>query len=452
MDDTLSPRPDDDKPGRASSATPSADSPPPFSKIPTTVEETGLEEEFLLDLLVKALYTEGSMSGYEAAERLMLAPRVLNALLVTLRKMKFIEESKGTGPRRLDYIYSLLTEGRQRAREAMAESTYAGPCPVPLPIYAEAVSAQALGGRLSMVDRAHLEEGLSHLVLDEELFDRLGPAINTWRSIFIHGPPGNGKTAIAQAIGEMISEEYYLPYAIAVERHVIKLFDPVNHKALDPPWRADPEVQGDDRPDGDPRWLRCHRPIVVTGGEMTLGMLDLAFDPLSRYYEAPLQVKANGGMLLVDDFGRQMVSPRDLLNRWIVPMEEPRDYLTLHTGQKFAVPFDILTIFATNIEPRDLVDEAFLRRILYKVEVTDPTPEQFCRIFERVCAENDLDYKEELIEWLLEKHYDVQGLALRGCHPRDLVTLIVARAAFLGEPPKLTEETLMEACQAYFVG
>jgi hypothetical protein len=147
-----------------------------------------------------------------------------------------------------------------------------------------------------------------------------------------------------------------------------------------------------------------------------------------------------------------MVSPRDLLNRWIVPMEEPRDYLTLHTGQKFAVPFDILTIFATNIEPRDLVDEAFLRRILYKVEVTDPTPEQFCRIFERVCAENDLDYKEELIEWLLEKHYDVQGLALRGCHPRDLVTLIVARAAFLGEPPKLTEETLMEACQAYFVG
>ncbi len=328
---------------------------------------------------------------------------------------------------------------------------YAGPCPVPLEVYSEAVKAQSIKGRMKLVDRARLEEGLAHLVVDDELIERIGPAINTFRSLFIFGPAGGGKTVIAKAIGNMMSEEYYLPHAISVDGQVIKLFDPVNHISLDPPGVDGAEAPGGDRPAADPRWLRCQRPVVITGGELTLEMLDLAFNPLVKYYEAPLQLKANGGMFLVDDFGRQLVSPRDLLNRWIIPMEERQDYLTLHTGQKFPVPFDILTIFGTNIEPRDLVDEAFLRRIPFKVEVKDPTPDQFHSIFDRVCEERELEYDKDVVDGLLERYYRPQDKPLRACHPRDLVEIIIARADFLKESPRVTEQTLAEAWKTYFV-
>jgi hypothetical protein len=301
------------------------------------------------------------------------------------------------------------------------------------------------------MDKASLKEGLSHLIVDDDLIEQLGPAVNSWRALFVYGPPGNGKTAIAEAIGASVFEAYYLPHAISIDSQVIKVFDPVNHEPLDPPWKADPEAPGTDLTPFDPRWIRCRRPVVFTGGELTLAMLDLSFNPLVRYYEAPLQLKANGGILLVDDFGRQMVSPRDLLNRWIVPMEHRRDYLTLHTGQKFSVPFDIFTIFGTNIEPRDLVDEAFLRRIPNKVQINDPTPAQFHRIFAQVCMQQGLEYGEVIVEGLIERQYQARARQLRACHPRDLVALIVARASFIGEPAELTDEKLDEACKTYFV-
>lgn len=422
-----------------------------FLKMPNTIQETGLSEGFLAELLLKILYTAGSLTGFQLAGRLMVSPTVVNNVIVPLKKAKLIDESKGTTERRLDYVNTLTTEGRQRVRESLTASTYAGPCPVPLSLYIEAVEAQALGGRARVMDKASLKEGLGHLIVDDDLIDQLGPAVNSWRALFIYGPPGNGKTAIAEAIGASVFEAYYLPHAIAIDSQVIKVFDPVNHEPLDPPWQADTEAPGSDLTPFDPRWIRCRRPVVFTGGELTLAMLDLAFNPLVRYYEAPLQLKANGGILLVDDFGRQMVSPRDLLNRWIIPMEHRRDYLTLHTGQKFAVPFDIFTIFGTNIEPQDLVDEAFLRRIPNKVQINDPTPAQFHRIFAQICMQQGLEYDEVLVENLIERQYRARGRNLRACHPRDLAALIVARASFLGEPAELTEKKIEEACKTYFV-
>ena len=451
MDDAIQHDPSPEMPDQPSDTPPPSQSQPSFLAMPTTIEETGLDEGFLLDLLPKVLYTVGSLSGYQLTDRLKLATTVVNALLVNLKKERLIMESTGAGSHPLEFINTLTSEGTQRVRESMGTSMYAGPCPVPLEVYSEAVKAQSIRGRPKLVDRARLEEGLAHLVVDEELIELIGPAINSWRSLFIYGPAGGGKTVIAKAIGNMISEEYYLPHAIAVDGQVIKLFDPVNHVSLDPPGVDVAEAPGGDRPAADPRWLRCQRPVVTTGGELTLEMLDLAFNPLVKYYEAPLQLKANGGMFLVDDFGRQLVSPRDLLNRWIIPMEERRDYLTLHTGQKFPVPFDILTIFGTNIEPRDLVDEAFLRRIPFKVEVKDPRPDQFHSIFDRVCEERELEYDKDVVEGLLERFYRAQDKPLRACHPRDLVEIIVARAAFLKKPPRLTEQTLAEAWKTYFV-
>lgn len=452
MDDTLRSRLSLGRPPEAAPARPKPSAHPyPFLAMPTNASETGLDEAFITDLLLKVLYAGGSLSGYELAERLKLVPTVVNSLLIPLKKAKLIEESKGAGERRLDFLNTLTTEGRVRVRESLMASTYAGACPVPLSVYTKAVESQAIGGRERVVDKPRLEEGLSHLVLNEELFERLGPAVNSWRALFIYGPPGNGKTAIAEAIAATILEPYYLPYAISVDGQVIKVFDPVNHEPLDPPWEADSESAKTKQAEIDPRWLRCRRPVVFTGGEMTLAMLDLAFNPLIRYYEAPIQLKANGGVLLVDDFGRQMVSPRDLLNRWIVPMEHRRDYLTLHTGQKFAVPFDIFTIFGTNIEPRDLVDEAFLRRIPYKVEIDDPSAEQFLRIFALVCKQQGLEFDNGAVERLLERFYKAEGRPLRACHPRDLVALILSRASFLGAEARLSDESLAEACHTYFV-
>ena len=451
MDDALQHNPSPEMDDQPSDTPPPSQSQPSFLAMPTTIEETGLDEGFLLDLLLKVLYTVGSLSGYQLTDRLKLAPTVVNILLVNLKKEKLIMESPGAGPHPLEFINTLTSEGAQRVRESMLASMYAGPCPVPLEVYSEAVKAQTIKGRMKLVDKARLEEGLAHLVVDDELIERIGPAINSWRSLFIYGAAGGGKTVIARAIADMLSEEYHVPHAIVVDGQVIKLFDPVNHVPLDPPGGGGAEAPSGDRSRDDPRWIRCLRPVVITGGELTLEMLDLAFNPLVKYYEAPLQLKANGGMFLVDDFGRQLVSPRDLLNRWIIPMEEQQDYLTLHTGQKFPVPFDILTIFGTNIEPRDLVDEAFLRRIPFKVEVKDPTPDQFHSIFDRVCEERELEYDKDIVDGLLERFYRAQDKPLRACHPRDLVEIIVARAEFLKEPPRVNEQTLAEAWQTYFV-
>jgi predicted ATPase with chaperone activity len=296
---------------------------------------------------------------------------------------------------------------------------------------------------------------LQALTLSETTFSRIGPAVNSGTSIFLYGPPGNGKTTIARAIGDLIlQEEMYIPYALDVEGHVVKLYDSVNHSLV-------PEEDGSSSQatsslqrgssKRDPRWVRIRRPFIVVGGELTLAGLDLVFNDVQKFYEAPFQVKANGGILLIDDFGRQQVRPRDLLNRWIVPLENRIDYLTLHTGQKIEVPFDVMVVFSTNLPPKDLVDEAFLRRLRHKIEVVDPTFDEYREIFKRVAESKGVIYNDQGLAYLIQEFYIKTSRKPRASHPRDLCDQLIDIGRYMGTEPTMTKELLDRAAQSYFV-
>jgi predicted ATPase with chaperone activity len=298
-----------------------------------------------------------------------------------------------------------------------------------------------------------MRQALAHLILSEKTFHRIGPAINSGTSIFFYGPPGNGKTSIARAIGNMIlRESMYIPYAIYIEGQVVKMYDSVNHQ-LSNEEPASPSGTGALRtnPRRDPRWMRIRRPFIVAGGELTLAGLDLVFDDVNKFYEAPFQVKANGGILLIDDFGRQLVRPRDLLNRWIVPLENRVDFLTLHTGRKIEVPFEVLVVFSTNLPPRDLVDEAFLRRLRHKIEISDPSYEEYREIFRRVAEGKGVKYSDQGLGYLLQEWYIKRNRKLRASHPRDLCDQILDIARYMAQEPTMTRELIDRAAEAYFV-
>jgi predicted ATPase with chaperone activity len=410
--------------------------------MPTSIKDTGLGLGFLTDLAIKILYFEGSLSGYEIADRMKLPyPNVVDQVLDFLKREKLIEVKGAAGFAEAAYQYVITEKGRVVAREALDRSQYAGPAPVTLDAYRQSVRSQSLGQ--FVVHQRTMRQALSHLVLGEEAFSKLGPAVNSGRSIFLFGHPGNGKTAIAEAIGHMIlGDAIYLPNAIEIGGHVIRCFDNINHVLAETPatWRT-----------LDPRWVRIQRPVIITGGELTLESLDLVYDETSKYYEAPFQVKANGGMLLIDDFGRQQARPRDLLNRWIVPLEKRVDYLTLHTGRKIEVPFDVLIVFATNLAPRDLVDEAFLRRIRHKIAIKDPTWDDYREIFKRICTHRQVAYEDSGLAYLIQEHYLKVNRAKRACHPRDIVDQVIDIARYLNVPPKLSKDLIDRACAALFV-
>jgi SpoVK/Ycf46/Vps4 family AAA+-type ATPase len=304
-----------------------------------------------------------------------------------------------------------------------------------------------------MVVNRVLRQALSHLVISEKILQRIGPAINSGTSIFLYGPPGNGKTSIARAIGGLIlRENMYIPYAIYIDGQVVKLYDSVNHQLAheeDATQLGTGSLRAGLR--RDPRWVRIRRPFIVVGGELTMAGLDLVFDDVNKYYEAPFQVKANGGILLIDDFGRQQVRPRDLLNRWIVPLENRIDYLTLHTGRKVEVPFDVLVVFSTNLPPKDLVDEAFLRRLRHKIEIGDPTYNEYREIFRRVAASKNIPYSDQGLAYLLQEWYIKRGRKLRASHPRDLCDQILDIARYLGVEPAMSKDLIDRAAESYFV-
>jgi len=267
--------------------------------------------------------------------------------------------------------------------------------------------------------------------------------------VFLYGPPGNGKTVVAEGIGRALGGDMYVPSALDVDGQIITIFDPVNHEALEDEGPAGGSIiKAVER---DRRWVRIRRPVVTVGGELTLEMLDLSFNAIAKFYEAPLQMKANGGVFVVDDFGRQRVRPRDLLNRWIVPLENRVDYLTLHTGKKFEMPFDVLIVFATNLNPESLADEAFLRRIPYKIFAKNPTADEFGRIFELNCRRKGIPYDPVVIEYLIRRYYEPRGVEMRGCHPRDIVEQVVDICRYQSRQPVLSRELLDQACRNYFL-
>ena len=418
----------------------------PAPQVPVTLADTGLAADQVEQLLIKTLYG-GEATGLVLADRMRLQYSVFEVILERVRAEHLVEVRGAVGSGGASYRYALTDAGRERARQYLEVNGYIGPAPVPLAGYVAAM--RTLAETRGYIDRERLRHGFSHLVVPDQILEQLGPAVNANKAVFLYGPPGNGKTVVADGMGRAIGGEMYMPYALDVDGHVITMFDPVNHLPLD-----DEEgtpglltVAGHDR-----RWVRIRRPVVMVGGELTLDMLDLTYNPIAKYYEAPTQLKANGGVFLVDDFGRQRMRPEELLNRWIVPLESRVDYLTLHTGKKFQVPFDVLIIFATNLDPASLADEAFLRRIPYKIQITDPSLEQFTRIFELACARRGLKFHQVMVAYLQRRHYRPHGRRLRACHPRDLLDQVTALCRYRGIEPSISRDVLDDACRAYFVG
>jgi hypothetical protein len=418
---------------------------PPPPAPPTSLADAGLRVDQASELLLKTLIS-GEQSGTSLSDRMCLPYSILEGMLEHARIEKLVEVRGAAGAGTAGYRYALTDLGRDRAGHFLELSRYVGPAPVPLTQYVAYM--RALQGGRGYLDRDRLVGGFTHLIVGSDMLEQLGPAVNSNKSLFIYGPPGNGKTVVAEGIGRALGGEIYIPYAVDVDGQIITMFDPVNHLRADSAANAQTIVAGLGH---DRRWEKIRRPVVTVGGELTLEMLDLTFNPIARFYEAPIQLKANGGVFVVDDFGRQRIPARDLLNRWIVPLESRVDYLTLHTGRKFEVPFDVLVVFATNLKPETLADEAFLRRIPYKIYARNPTIDEFTRIWELNCRRKSLAFEPKVIEYLVRKYYQPRGLQLRCCHPRDLIEQVVDRCRFEGRPPAISRELLDAACASYFI-
>ena len=418
----------------------------PAPRVPSTLEEAGLRADHVEQLLVKTLYT-GEATGLAVADRVRLPFGMLEPLIEHARVERLVEVRGATGSgSAAGYRYNLTDAGRDRARQYLDANAYIGPAPIPLAAYVSEM--RALMAARGYIDRDRLRRGFTHLVIGDNILEQLGPAINAGKALFLYGPPGNGKTVIAEGLGRTIGGDMYMPHAIEIDGHIITMYDPINHDSLESDAEPTGLIAGLPR---DRRWVRIRRPVVMVGGELTMEMLDLSFNPLAKFYEAPIQLKANGGVFLIDDFGRQRMRPQDLLNRWIVPLESRVDYLTLHTGKKFQVPFDVLAVFATNLKPSSLADEAFLRRIPYKIAVEDPSVDQFTRIFELNCKQRDLRFHQVMVAYLQRRHYGPIGRPMRACHPRDLLEHVTAMCRYRGIDPVITRELLDAACSAYFV-
>jgi predicted ATPase with chaperone activity len=436
--------------GRAHEHDPDVPEPP----VPDSVRDTGLSEEFIVDLLLKTLYVQGVRTGRQLTAAVRLPFAFVDERLLSVQQRRLVEVLGTSGPNRGSYLFDLTGAGRERAREALASSQYVGPAPVPLTQYRTWVNRQSIQN--VHVTRDVVREGFRNMVLSDAVHEVLGPSINSAKSLFLYGAPGNGKTMIAETISHMLGGDVFVPFAVEVEGQIMVVYDPVYHHAVS---GLDMLEESDDAEGGwlkapptyDQRYLKVRRPVVLTGGELTLDQLDLQYDHYTKMYQAPFQVKANGGVLILDDFGRQRVPPKDLLNRWIVPLEKRIDFLTLHTGGKFPIPFDCLLIISTNLEPSQLVEEAFMRRIHYKVMVEGPNPQQYAEIFARCCIERRIEYDQAAVNHIYDKWYARHGIHPRACHPRDILDHLVDIARFYEGHPELNFDMVDRACRSYFL-
>jgi predicted ATPase with chaperone activity len=408
--------------------------------VPKTVEETGLDFSFIVDLITKHASNMGEFSIPEMSARTRLTIAVVDEAIDRLRHDQLVEVKGASQLSKLSYRLSLTEAGIKRASSLLEVSRYVGPAPVTLDDYRNMVEIQTI--KSIFVNPERIREAFSNLVVNEPFLESIGPAVSSGKAIFLYGPSGNGKTTIAETIGRILPGNIYMPYAVLAEGEIIMIYDKASHVAVEPQY-SDSSV--------DQRWVLIERPVVMVGGEMTLRSLDLDFNAISKFYEAPLQMKANNGLFIVDDFGRQQVEPQSFLNRWIVPLERRTDFLSFHTGMKIEIPFDQLVVFSTNLEPRTLVDDAFLRRIRYKVNIDHPDLSEYREIFQRVCDSNGVAFNEDVFNHLVENYYHQKNVKLTSCHCRDLVEHIIDRARYHGLKPELTKQTLSAAWDSYFV-
>ena len=415
-----------------------------YPRVPQTLEETGLTHNLLIQLILKHAYFRDTFSIREMTGDIRIGAHLVEPLLNNLKQQNLIfarprDILSNRNRMSMEMYYALTEQGKSLAEQALESNRYVGPAPVPLDDYWDWVEFQTI--HQVKVQMARLKEVFADFEMNPGLLEKIGPAVNSGRSIFLFGPSGNGKTMMSTAIGHAFEDTIFVPFAIYVYGQIIRLFDEVNHEPV--------STNGD--LGHDPRWVLCRRPVVITGGELTEDSLELRFNPLLKYYEPPHQLRANNGVFIIDDFGRQKMSPTQLLNRWMYPLESRQDFCCLHTGQQFGVPFDQLIIFSTNLNPHSLTDEAFLRRIRHKIFIGYVTPTQYLSIFRKVCQEYDMEFDEALVRDILDRYYVSSSRPLTACHPRDLIENLVDRARFLGQKPRLTGEDLDSVCQSYFL-
>jgi len=402
---------------------------------PQSCQQAGVPRNLLQDLALKILYLNGELSLHELAGHLRLSPAVIDELFQRLRKDQLCEVRSLTAG-----IHNITTtsQGKTRALELLALNQYTGPAPVTLEDYKSRIRQQSI--RDTVISPSDVESSFRHLVLSQETLTQIGTAAVSGTSIFIYGPPGTGKTAIAETLPSLYQDAVWIPYAVEVDGQIITLFDAAVHRPVD----------GAPSEDQDSRWVWCKRPRIVSGGELTIEMLDLQFNPVTKFYAAPLQMKANNGVLLIDDFGRQRMRPEEMLNRWIVPLDRRIDFLTLSGGKKFEIPFDLFVVFATNLDPAVLADDAFLRRIPYKIEINDPSEEEFRELFKMMAPKLGFEYRDEAVTYLLETHYYPIKRSMRCCQPRDLLTQIRNMCLYEGAPLEMTHDAMDFAVDNYF--